>query len=77
MIDEQDLEKRIDEIIDNLQNELIEAFDLYKNASSDFDSVRDFPRVFEAFVINKLAQIDLKIEIIKKMCLKTDISKKQ
>lgn len=70
MIDEKNLEKRIDEIIDKLQNELIETFDLYKNESSDFDSVRDLPRVFEAFVINKLALIDLKIEIIKESMLK-------
>lgn len=70
MIDEQDLEKRLDEIIDKLQNELIEAFELYKNESSNFDSMRDLPRVFEAFVINKLAQIDLKIEIIKERMIK-------
>ena len=64
MIDEQDLEKKLVEKITELQDELIKTFDAYRKASQNFDSVKDYQTVFEAFVINRLGMIELALYLM-------------
>lgn len=64
MIDEQDLEKKLVEKITELQDELIKTFDAYRKTSQNFDSVKDYQTVFEAFVINRLGMIELALDLM-------------
>lgn len=70
MIDEQDLEKKLVEKITELQNELIKTFDAYRKASQNFDSVKDYQTVFEAFVINRLGMIELALDLMDESTIK-------
>lgn len=70
MIDEQDLEKKLVEKITELQDELIKTFDAYRKASQNFDSVKDYQTVFEAFVINRLGMIELALDLMDESTIK-------
>ena len=61
---ERDLEKKLVQKIEELQDELMRVFDEYKKNSSNFDSVKDYTTVFEAFVINRLGMIELALDLM-------------
>ena len=61
---ERDLEKKLVQKIEGLQDELMRVFDEYRKKSSNFDSVKDYRTVFEAFVINRLGMIELALDLM-------------